>query len=172
MAQDPISDLQKETERLASENRWRDYKEQAKATRDFHKELYSHQFKEAHGYTQMVVFGGYAAYFAGWGFLKDILDENVIVISALFMTGSVAVFVFSEIYWMWKRSEGFREYAERLNNEPERFAELQAEFDSKNQEVWIKEGNQHAWVLRLTIVPASVALSLFLLGFFHYIYTL
>ena len=172
MAQDPISDLQKEIGRIAEERHREAQEAHAEAIRDFHKDLYSHQFKEAHGYTQMVVFGGYAAYFAGWGFLRNILHEHVIVASAFFMLVSISVFVFSEIYWMWRRGEDFHGYAERLSNEPLRFVELQEEFDGNHQERMIKDRSQNIKVLLWTIVPGAVAVGLFVLGFINYLYDL
>ncbi|MEO9961962.1 MAG: hypothetical protein ABJ388_16450 [Alphaproteobacteria bacterium] len=142
------------------------------AIRELNKEFFTHQVKENEAYTRFVVFGGYAAFFAAWGLLKEVLHQNLMVASAFFMVISVAIFTMAEIYFMWLRAEQFHAYATRLAETPSKFLELQKEYDSAFAERQIAKRDTRIFILISTVLTSALAMLLLLLGFLNYLHNL
>ncbi|MES9852795.1 MAG: hypothetical protein ABW170_13325 [Candidatus Thiodiazotropha sp. L084R] len=112
------------------------------------KELLSSSFSHAMAYTNTVVLGGYAAFFAIWNFTKPQLSNGQILLSALLMSVSLMSFVAFEIYGMVFRSKSILGLARAVSN-PQQFVLLLQEHKENEQSKAIVYGR--VWVAALAV---------------------
>ncbi len=112
------------------------------------KELLSSSFSHAQAYTNAVILGGYASFFAIWNFTKPQLTDGQILWSALLMSLSLMSFVAFEIYGMIFRSQSILELAKAVND-PGHFETLLKEHKEKEKTRATKYGK--VWVIALAI---------------------
>jgi len=78
------------------------------AFQDYLKEIITHSYSKATAYNNIIVLGGYVAFFSMWHTLKDSLSVRMMLFSALSMSFSAAIFVLSHVYVMVKTSKHYR----------------------------------------------------------------
>jgi hypothetical protein len=121
------------------------------------KEMITHLYKQSSAYTQLIMVGGYAAYFAIWHSVKDYLTPVSALWAALAMLVSIASFVLFEVYKMIYTSAHMVKLGQNIENNSqdivEQWKKLDQEFTQKFYRVW-----------RICLYP-SVAFALVALGF-------
>lgn len=140
----------------------------AKAQQDAQKELMAHTYEKAQAYEKAVIAAGYAGFFATWGFLKDTLNETLMVIASMMVTVSLSVFIAFQVYQMIVTSTIFLAAAQRLQLEPLKFIEAQKEYATKRRDLLVKLRPLWTIALALSVGPALIALVL--LGASYVIY--
>ena len=73
---------------------------QAEKVRDLLVHIHTRVFERAAAYTNLVMFGGYAAAFAVWNFTRSHLTYRSEIVIALLLTVSLMAFVFFEVFKM------------------------------------------------------------------------
>lgn len=116
------------------------------------KELLSSSFNHAMAYTNIIILGGYASFFAIWNFTKPHLSKEQILWSALLMTASLMSFVAFEIYGMILRSHSILRLAKAVKD-PENFEALLGEYQNQEKTKVTRYGR--VWVVALVISVAT-----------------
>lgn len=83
------------------------------------KELITTSYTQAHHYTTVIIFGGYAALFALWNFTKEVLQGWQVFFIGLFITISMTLYVSIEIYGAWRRGTEAQKQMNSLNEAKE-----------------------------------------------------
>jgi hypothetical protein len=124
-------------------------------------------FDKAHTYTTVVIFGGYAAFFASWGFIGSYFSDYPKIYSILLMLLSVAIFVFWELYKMIMSGHLMMRYANCLTKTGDEFWEKLNEMIEFEKSHNIK--NIRAWyiILFFSITLAVLSLLIFIYGVFE-----
>jgi predicted Holliday junction resolvase-like endonuclease len=121
------------------------------------KEMITHLYKQSSAYTQLIMVGGYAAYFAIWNSVKDYLTPVSTLWAALAMLVSIAIFVLFEVYKMLYASGHMVKLGQKIETNPgaivEQWKKLDQQFNRKFYRVWL-----------ICLYP-SVAFALIALGF-------
>ena len=124
------------------------------------KELMREQYRQAHGYSNIVVGAGYVGFFAIWAFVKDLMSPTAHAAAALFIGISLAVYVLHEVIQMVSAALAARELEQEMS-QLERPLTIEA-----LQEIALRDGSRRAmlWpaILATTLVTAGLGL-LFLL---------
>lgn len=119
-------------------------------------ELQTAAFGLSQTYTTIVIFGGYAAFFAIWGFTKDHLSKEQAYWAALLIGVSVLTFVLFEIFKMVVASFEFWKVRSLLVRElpPAEFlAERKRIASSSN--LWVQRVVLPIWIAAFAISLAS-----------------
>ncbi len=114
------------------------------------KELLESTFNKAMAYTNMIIFAGYASFFAIWNFTKPQLSDTQILWSALLISVSLIFFVLFEIYGMFHRSRSMLGLVKVVNN-PDKFESFLLEHKNIEQGRAVTLGR--IWLI---IFPISV----------------
>jgi Sec-independent protein secretion pathway component TatC len=84
-------------------------------------EYFSRQFESSMYYTNIIIGGGYAAFFGVWGIIKDLLTNFDKVYSVLFMSASLLLFIIWEIIKMIYSSISFNKIGKALQKTSDTF---------------------------------------------------
>ena len=102
------------------------------------KDLIAHAMGQAQAYTRGIIFGGYAAFFAGWAFAKSVIPPFHTVVSVILITLSIIVFILFEVYKMYISNKEFSRYSINIGKNPQNILALQEEFGREQAEKVIK----------------------------------
>jgi hypothetical protein len=64
------------------------------------KQILAHLYQTAHGFTNLVIVAGYAGIFAVWQFVRDIIEKEAMIWTAVLITTSILLFAIYETYKM------------------------------------------------------------------------
>jgi hypothetical protein len=143
-------------------------KETAKQIIQAEKDLISHSIDRGKLYTQGILAGGYAGFFAFWGFMSGKMNDVTFVGSGLLMAISLAIFV---SYNVWTNIASNRMILKRLGamleagGDPEKYLQIKSEYDEK-----IKDWHRSTFgvwnaILILTVLPAALSVAILLYRF-------
>lgn len=143
-------------------------KETARQILQAEKDIISHSIDKGKIYTQGLLAGGYAGFFAFWAFMKNKMNDFLFAGSGFFMVISLSVFIF---YTVWQNIASNRIIMERVGamleatNDPERYLQIKEKYEEKIKD-WHRR-TFRAWnvILFITIIPAGLALCLLLWGY-------
>jgi hypothetical protein len=143
-------------------------KETAKQIMQAEKDLISHSIDRGKLYTQGILAGGYAGFFAFWGFMSGKMNDVAFVGSGLLMAISLAIFV---SYNVWANIASNRMILKRLGAmleagaDPEKYLQIKSEYDEKIKD-W------HRWtfgvwnaILVLTVLLAALSVAILFYSF-------
>lgn len=127
-------------------------------------ELITAAYSQAKAYFNMVIVGGYAAFFALWAFVKDELSSGQTLWSALFISVSLVAFVSWEVLQMIASSNSLLGIS-RAVNDPQNFIRLIQEYQENEQKSAIRF--RIAWIVQLciTVSTALIAAGILMYGF-------
>ena len=106
------------------------------------KDLISNVYAQAHHYTTVIVFGGYAALFTLWNFTKEVLWDWQVFVIGLSITISMMLYISSEIYGAWKRGKQAQTQMNDLNDAqqmgkfPDEYGKLDIEQTNNFMAIW------------------------------------
>ena len=156
-----MTNLQQMVEELAQKAK----KQQQDKRVDVMIEITSALFDKAIAYTNIIIIAGYIAFFTIWGNMKDTMEKNEMLISALAISFSLVVFVFWEVTKMIIHAHISRGLMRVINAPPQEFEERLQEQQKAEQQLNIRI--LRAWypILVLTVVPALVGAGVLLWSF-------
>jgi hypothetical protein len=120
--------------------------------------------KDADQYLRAIQLGGYAAFFAIWGFTRVKLPSSVEILSALLMTISAVIFVVWEIFKSLLLSLSLKQHAS-LTTGLERFIKDRLSVLKHQESYTFWQARLRFWVLATSIVPAVIAVGLLMFQF-------
>ncbi len=91
-----------------------------KSTIDKQKEFLENAYNRAMAYTNLIMIGGYAGFFALWGLTKEYLSKGQVFWSALLILISIVFFMSFEIYKMIHNGIVFQSL-QKVIKDPEQF---------------------------------------------------
>lgn len=110
-------------------------------------------FTSAMAYTNLIIVGGYAAFFTIWSFMKDKLPETAMVWAALLMTISAILFVSFETYKMIINGRMIFALGRIQKVPPEQFKEGLAEWERDQQRLVATHAK--VWAVTLILVVGT-----------------
>lgn len=110
-------------------------------------------FTSAVAYTNLVIVGGYAAFFTIWSFMRDRLPETAAIWAALLMTISAILFVSFETYKMILNGRMMFALGRIQKVPPEKFKEGLAEWERDQQRLVVTHAK--VWAVTLILVVAT-----------------
>ena len=162
-AREAIGKLQGGFNQLIAEAANKERERQASEHLDAQKEIVSYAFEKAQAYNRVVILGGYVGFFTAWGFVRTLLSDTLMIIAALLMTVSVAIFVFYSVYEMVTTSLQFMRDQRAVALEPIQFLER-----AKKREVERKDSVIRTYLVWVVVFFLSVAAALGAAGIFFY----
>ncbi len=110
--------------------------------------LITSAFDQAKTYSQVILGIGYVGLFATWGFTKEFLSKNEVLLSALFATIPLSIFIFFEVFSMFFSSWNLIALTKAVQN-PSTFQKNMEEYQSKANRLNISY--KRIWIICWTI---------------------
>lgn len=158
--------LQEEVLRIAQAQRAAEAEHMAKTLIDMQVKILSATYDKSIAYTNLIIFGGYAFYFALWSHLNGHLTPKQELWSGLVMSVSAGLFVFYEVFKMYSNSDFLEKYRAILQdpnlekNGPDLIKSLQA-FDAQCERKRLLFNKFWFWQFIGVISTAIVGIGIF-----------
>jgi hypothetical protein len=150
----------------AHDERIKNQLEEERKTLEIHRKFIESTVKDADHYFRVIQLGGYAVFFAVWGFTRDWLSPRVEILSALLMTLSASIFVGWEIYKSTLLALSLKSHASLGESSLEKF--IQNRFPALKRQgshiFW--QVRFRSWVWLMSVFPAVIAVALLVTQFF------
>lgn len=158
--------LQEEIVRLAQVQKAAEEAHVAKSLIDIHVKILSASYDKSIAYTNLIIFGGYAFYFALWSHLNGHLTPKQELWSGLIMSASAGLFVFYEVFKMYIGTAFLEKYRALVqdstlqNNGSELLKKLQA-FDAQSERERVLFNRFWFWQFLAVIATAIIGIGIF-----------
>ena len=156
--------MQKQISHLSEEEQKRQWREYRLTLKD----CFAHAMDKSMAYLNVVVIGGYVAYFSIWSGVKDIIEKEALIISGISITISAAFFVLFEVFKIYCHSKGIVD-GEKVIDEGNDDAQTISE-SIKAEEKWIARTNM-AWfpTFLISVLTGIAAIVFLLIYLFRYL---
>jgi len=114
------------------------------------KDLLAETYNRAMAYTNFIMVGGYAGFFALWGLTKEYLSKGQVYWSALFILISIGSFVVFEVFKMIVNGIHFQA-VQKAVSDPDRFQEVMRNHNKESSRLTIRMGKIWISVLIVSI---------------------
>jgi hypothetical protein len=129
-------------------------------------------YSSAQAYTNVVLIGGYAAFFTIWSFTRTTLSERAMLWAALMMSASAATFILFETVKMVLNGLATRHFSALVKAPPEKFDEAFREYQRKANSLSVTTGTLWIPFLAVTVVTGYLAMGIVVYQFIVRLVTL
>lgn len=130
----------------------------------------SASYDKASTFTNVIMIGGYASFFAVWGKMYDKLSPFYMGLSGAFVTLSVLFFIFWEIHKLIFYSTNLKDFYQVTEEEnPERFFDKLNKIRLEEQRKSLRQVKIWYFVLIVTIIPGVTGAGIFIVHFINYL---
>lgn len=164
-----LTEMANRQQELAQKESQRQARELADKIVDVQTAILSAGFDKAATYTNLIVLGGYATYFALWSQVKDHLTPIAEILSGLCMLVSALTFVLFEVYKMVYVGRTFHRQRgilidDSIKNNPQAILSRLEEHQRETQRQTVIFGKVWLWNVGIAVTFALLATSFLLYG--------